>query len=55
MVPAVNAGPTLISTVTVFVQPAADTPVMVYSVATAGLASTVAPVVADKPVAGLHV
>ena len=54
IVPASSAGPTLTRTIVELEQPAADTPVMVYSVATAGLALTVAPVVADKPVAGLQ-
>ena len=35
--------------------PAAEVPVMVYVVVEAGFAVTLEPVVADKPVAGLHV
>ena len=47
-------GETATVTVFEFVQPAADVPVTVYVVVLAGLAVTTAPVVADKPVAGLH-
>jgi hypothetical protein len=45
---------TVTVTVCVLVHPAAEVPVTVYVVVVAGLAVTVAPVVADNPVAGDH-
>lgn len=51
----VGKGLTVTVTVFVFVQPFASVPVTVYVVVEVGFAVTMAPVVADKPVAGLHV
>ena len=45
---------TVITEVAVFTQPLASVPVTVYVVVDDGLAVTEAPVVADKPAAGLH-
>lgn len=45
---------TLISTVAVFEQLLASTPVTVYVVVTVGLATTLLPVVALKPLGGAH-
>jgi hypothetical protein len=47
-------GVTVTTTVAVFTQPEAAVPVTVYVVVPAGFAETVAPVVALRPVAGLH-
>ena len=47
-------GFTVTVTVVVLLHPAALVPITVYVVVAAGLAVTVAPVVADKPVEGLH-
>jgi hypothetical protein len=57
LLPAVGVGNAFTVTVTVpvLVQPAAVVPVTVYVIVEVGLAVTVAPVVDDKPVAGLHV
>jgi hypothetical protein len=49
---AVGVGFTVIATVFVAVHPAALVPVTVYVLVDVGLAVTVSPVVADKPVAG---
>jgi hypothetical protein len=49
---AVGVGFTVIATVLVAVHPAALVPVTVYVLVDVGLAVTVSPVVADKPVAG---
>jgi len=48
----VGLGLTVTVAVAVEVQPAAEVPVIVYVVVAAGLAVTLEPVVADKPVAG---
>jgi hypothetical protein len=50
-----GAGFTVTTTVVVFVHPFPSVPVTVYVVVVAGPAVTVAPVVDDNPVAGLHV
>jgi len=50
----VGFGFTVTVDVVVPVQPAAEVPVIVYVVVAAGLAVTLAPVVALKPVEGLH-
>ena len=50
-----GSGLTVTTAVAVRVQPAALVPVTVYDVVTVGHAFTVAPVVALKPVAGVHV
>lgn len=57
LLPAVGVGNefTVTVTVAVLVQPAAVVPVTVYVIVEVGLAVTVAPVVDDKPVPGLHV
>ena len=57
LLPAVGVGNAFTVTVTVpvLVQPAAVVPVTVYVIVEVGSAVTVAPVVDDKPVAGLHV
>ena len=57
LLPAVGVGNefTVTVTVAVLVQPAAVVPVTVYVIVEVGLAVTVAPVVDDKLVAGLHV
>jgi hypothetical protein len=46
--------PTATVTVVVFIQPNVLVPVTVYVVALEGLADTLAPVVAERPVAGLQ-
>jgi hypothetical protein len=51
----VGFGFTVIIAVAVFVHPFPSVPVTVYVVVVVGFAVTVAPVVADKPVAGLQV
>jgi hypothetical protein len=51
----VGLGCTITSTVVVLVHPVKLVPVTVYIVVTAGLAVTVAPVVDDRPAAGLQV
>jgi hypothetical protein len=50
----VGLGNTFTVTVVEFTHPLASVPVTVYVVFTSGLAVTVVPVVADKPVAGLQ-
>jgi hypothetical protein len=50
----VGPGFTVIRTEAVLVHPVASVPVTIYVVVVSGLAVTVAPVVADKPVAGDH-
>ena len=52
---AVKEPPTVITAVEVLLQPDADVPVTVYVIVLPGLAVTLAPVVALKPVPGLHV
>lgn len=51
----VGKGFTVTVTVFVFTHPFASVPVTVYVVVEVGFAVTVAPVVEDKPVEGLHV
>jgi hypothetical protein len=54
MDPPSGAGMTVTVTVVVFVHPFPSVPVTVYVVVVVGPAVTVAPVVDDNPVAGLH-
>ena len=51
---AFGAALTVTVTVEVPIPPNASVPITVYVVVVSGLATTVVPVVADKPVAGLH-